>query len=75
MTVTPDMPLAEQLHVKCEQAKAGAMFPQRNFHYLHGCVEMAYELGALTRDEYLQLSHEIIAEGINNPAYFKVEVQ
>ena len=36
---------------------------------IYGRVTMARELEAITMDEFLQLNHEIVYEGINNPVY------
>lgn len=45
-----------------------------NMDLLHeacGAVKMAYQLGAVTKDEYLKLSHEAVYKGINNPEIIK----
>ena len=31
---------------------------------------MAYKLKVLTKEQYLELNRECIADGINNPKYF-----
>lgn len=36
----------------------------------HGAIIMAYDLDAISADEYLALEHECVAEGINSPEYF-----
>ena len=36
----------------------------------HGAIKMARRLGAITKDEYLDLDHQCVYDGINNPKYF-----
>ena len=55
-----------------EKLMADIEYARRNFnmdllHEAYGAVKMAYQLGAVTKDEYLALSHEAIYNGINNP--------
>lgn len=52
-----------------EMAKTSVL-PERPLHKVHGKICMARKLGAITKDEYLDLEHRCVAEGINNPAYF-----
>ena len=59
----------EKLMKEIEYAKASA-FPIYFLYGVKGKIDMAYELQAITKDEYLKLSHECVAKGINNPAYF-----
>jgi hypothetical protein len=39
-------------------------------HQAYGEILMAYELEAITKDEYLILNHQCVYDGINNPKYF-----
>lgn len=59
----------EKLMKSVEYAKK-AMFPREALYEANGSIKMAYELQAITSDEYMQLNHECVAEGINNPKYF-----
>jgi len=52
-----------------EHAKTSVL-PQCPLHTAHGKICMARQLGAITTEEYLDLEHRCVAEGINNPAYF-----
>lgn len=36
----------------------------------HGRISMAYQLSAITAEEYIDLEHKCVAEGINNSEYF-----
>jgi hypothetical protein len=46
-------------------------FPREQFEEAHGMNEMAYNLEAITLEQYLEYNHQIVALGINNPEYFK----
>ena len=37
---------------------------------VYGKITMAFDLKALTREEFLELNRECVAKGINNPKYF-----
>lgn len=59
----------EDLMKRIEYAKK-AIMPRESLYEVLGAINMALELKAITTDEYLKLSHECVAEGINNPKYF-----
>lgn len=61
--------LYNSLLKEIEMAKTGPL-SQRPLHTVHGKICMARQLGAITKDEYLDLEHRCVAEGINNPTYF-----
>jgi hypothetical protein len=44
--------------------------PQNLLHTVHGKISMARQLEAITVEEYLDLEHKCVCEGINNPEYF-----
>lgn len=44
--------------------------PQCSLHTVHGKICMARYLEAITREEFLDLEHRCVADGIYNPAYF-----
>lgn len=52
-----------------QMAKTGPL-PQCPMHTAHGKICMAFNLGAITREEFLDLERWCVAEGINNPQYF-----
>lgn len=60
----------EGLMVETEQIKQGNKMPRNELYRIYGKCEMARQLGALTIEEFMKLSHEVVAEGINNPKYF-----
>ena len=37
-----------------------------------GMVKMAFELGAITKEEYFELDHKLIYEGLNDREFIKV---
>lgn len=59
----------DKLFKKIEYAKT-AILPQRALYEVHGRIEMAFELKAITLEEYLKLNTECVRDGINNPKYF-----
>ncbi len=61
--------LFEILKMDVKYAKT-TLFPIRNLYQVLGSVKMAYRLDAITQEEYLELDHSIVYEGINNPIYF-----
>lgn len=61
--------LYNQLLREVKMAKTGPL-PQCPLHTAHGKICMAFNLGAITKDEFLDLEHRCVAEGINNPKYF-----
>ncbi len=62
--------LAERLHKKAAYAKT-SMFPRQSLCEVYGEVKMAYELDAITTDEFFALNTDIVRNGINNPQYFE----
>lgn len=61
--------LYNDLLKEIRMAKTGSL-PQRPLHTAHGKICMAFNLDAITKEEFLDLEHRCVAEGINNPAYF-----
>jgi len=61
--------MLNNLMKKIEYAKT-SMMPTHSLYEVYGQIKMAYELKALTLDEYMILNHECVANGINNPKYF-----
>lgn len=59
----------DKLMKKIEYAKT-CMLPQRELHEVYGEIKMAFELKAITSDEFFKLNHECVCNGINNPKYF-----
>jgi len=55
----------ENLMADIEYARKS--FNMNLLYEAHGAIKMAYQLGAITKEEYLQLCHEAIYKGINNP--------
>lgn len=43
---------------------------RERFYYLQGRLDMLRELGQINVQQFMELNHEIVAEGINNPIYF-----
>lgn len=58
-----------KLMKEIEYAK-GAILPQRALYGVYGRITMAKELNAITTAEYMELNHECVYNGINNPKYF-----
>lgn len=63
------MNLYESLLAEIKTAKTSCL-PQRPLHTVHGRISMAYQLSAITAEEYIDLEHKCVAEGINNSEYF-----
>ena len=59
----------ESLLKEINYAKTSVM-PQCSLYEIHGKINMARHLNALTKTEFLNLEHECVAKGINNPKYF-----
>lgn len=59
----------DKLMKKIEYAKTD-LLPQRELYGVYGEIKMAFELKAITTEEFLRLNHECVANGINNPKYF-----
>lgn len=60
----------EELMKKIEGAKK-AIFPNRSLYEVYGEIKMAFQLKAITSEEFMRLNHECVYNGINNPNYFK----
>ena len=58
-----------EAQIKRAQGSKG-YFPQRAFYEAKGLLDMAYNLGAISKDEFLELNSRIVRDGINNPEYF-----
>lgn len=63
------MTVYEKLSKRIAYAKTSIM-PRDNLHMAKGMIDMAYELKAITIEEFLALDKECVAKGINNPKYF-----
>jgi len=61
--------LYEKLLKRIEYAKK-SILPRDNLYVMKGMIDMAYELKAITIEEFLALDRECVAKGINNPKYF-----
>jgi hypothetical protein len=61
----------EKLKKEVEMVKKGSVEPRYQLYRLYGKAQMARELDAITLDEFMKLNHEIVAQGINNPKYFR----
>lgn len=61
--------LYKSLLKEIDYAKTSVM-TQRSLYSVHGKIEMAWQLEAITKDEYFDLNHKCVAEGINNSKYF-----
>lgn len=61
--------LYDALLKEVEYAKTSVL-PQCPLHTAHGKICMARQLEAITSEEYLDLEHKCVCEGINNPVYF-----
>jgi hypothetical protein len=61
--------LAKELSKQVEYAKTST-FPRQSLYEAHGRISMAFDLGAITTDEYFKLNSECVRDGINNPKYF-----
>ena len=65
-----EFPLKERLKKEIDYAK-GSYSAREMLIEAYGRIDMAREMGFITRDEYLELNHSCVAEGINNPEYFE----
>ena len=61
--------LNDELIVEIEYAKT-SIIPKTTLYEVYGKIKMAHQLKAITTDQYLELSHQCIVRGINNPKYF-----
>lgn len=59
----------EKLMKEIEYAKK-SLSARELLYQTSGKITMARELGALSKEEFLTLNHECVANGINNPKYF-----
>lgn len=59
----------EELRKRIEYAKK-AIMPRQSLYEVYGQVKMAYELNAITQNEFMLLNGECVRDGINNPKYF-----
>lgn len=59
----------EKLMKEVEYAKT-AIIKRESLYHAYGRITMAFELKAITEQEYLQLNHACVYDGINNPKYF-----
>ena len=64
-----NVPINESLQKEIDYAKVSY-----NAHDLlykaHGRIDMARELGLITKEQYMTLNHSCVADGINNPKFF-----
>ena len=60
----------EELKRRVEYIKRSPEYAREQLFEAFGAVKMAYELKALTKEQFLKLNHECVADGINNPKYF-----
>lgn len=58
-----------KLKNEIEKLKTGG-YPQNEFYRVYGKCQMAYEVGAISKDEFFLLNHAVVADGINNSKYF-----
>jgi hypothetical protein len=59
----------EELAKRIQWAKR-AITPREALFQVYGEIKMAFELGAISKDEFMRLNHEAVYKGINNPKYF-----
>ncbi|MCI9410370.1 MAG: hypothetical protein HFJ89_11265 [Oscillospiraceae bacterium] len=60
----------EKLKKQIAYIKRSPKYAREQLFEAFGAVKMAYELKALTKEQFLELNHECVANGINNPKYF-----
>lgn len=58
-----------KLMKRIEYAKT-CLIPQQALYEVYGGIKMAFELKAITSEEFFKLNEECVANGINNPKYF-----
>lgn len=61
--------LFDTLMKRISYAKTSLM-PQQALYEAYGQIKMAFELKAITNDEFFKLNTECVRDGINNPKYF-----
>lgn len=59
----------ERLKKQIEYAK-NSLSARDMLYEAYGAVKTAYELKAITAEQFSVLNRECVAEGINNPMYF-----
>lgn len=59
----------EKLKSEIDRLKTGG-YKIEEFYRVYGRCQMAYELGAIGKDEFMALNHAVVADGINNSKYF-----
>ncbi|MCL2703618.1 MAG: hypothetical protein FWE91_08445 [Defluviitaleaceae bacterium] len=59
----------EKLLKEIEYAKT-ATFKRQSLYHEYGRITMARELGAITQNEYMELNHACVYDGINNPKHY-----
>jgi hypothetical protein len=62
--------LAKELQKRVDYAKT-SILPIRALYEVYGQIKMARELNAITKDEFFDLNHSCVYDGINNPKYFR----
>ncbi len=60
----------EKLKKQIAYIKRSPQYAREQLFEAFGTVKMAYELKAHTKEKFLELNHECVADGINNPKYF-----
>lgn len=61
--------LAQDLMKQINYAKTSVL-AREQLYQAYGMVTMAYQLKAITQDEYFLLNEECVKNGINNSKYF-----
>ena len=61
-----------------EKLKKDVAYAKRSYsikllYQAHGAIEMAFNLGALTKAQFMELETECVRKGINNPEIFNNE--
>ena len=59
----------EKLMKQVQYAKK-TVIPMYSLYETYGAIKMAFELKAITQEEYFELNHACVADGINNSKYF-----
>lgn len=70
MTESERTNIYEELKKRVEYIKRSPKYAREQLFEVYGAVSMAYKLKVLTKEQYLELNRECIADGINNPKYF-----
>lgn len=61
-----------------EKLKKDVAYAKRSYSILllyqaHGAIGMAFNLGAIDKQQFRELDHECVCKGINNPEIFNNE--